>query len=146
MAAAASARSLRAEASDRSAEDGIRRADRCLAPRAVAGMGRHAAGAFAPCRRWFRACLAGPPSVAGAPRRHTQLAISAVDGVDAAGLAREVGVRPAKIVFVTSDLFVGGGAEGMLVRMVTAKPPLADEITVVSLLPGESHVERLHAA
>jgi len=55
-------------------------------------------------------------------------------------------VRSAKIVFVTSDLFIGGGAEAMLVRMVTAKPPLADEITVVSLLPGESHVERLHAA
>jgi hypothetical protein len=57
-----------------------------------------------------------------------------------------VGVRPAKIVFVTSDLFIGGGAEGMLARLVTAKPPLADEIIVVSLLPGDSHVERLRAA
>ena len=55
-------------------------------------------------------------------------------------------MRPAKIVFVTSDLFIGGGAEGMLARLVTAKPPLADEIIVVSLLPGDSHVERLRAA
>jgi glycosyltransferase involved in cell wall biosynthesis len=57
-----------------------------------------------------------------------------------------MGVRPAKIVFVTSDLFIGGGAEGMLVRVVTAKPSLADEMIVVSLLPGDSHLERLRAA
>jgi glycosyltransferase involved in cell wall biosynthesis len=57
-----------------------------------------------------------------------------------------VGVRPAKIVYVTSDLFIGGGAEAMLVRLVTATPAVADEIIVVSLLPGDSHVERLRAA
>jgi glycosyltransferase involved in cell wall biosynthesis len=57
-----------------------------------------------------------------------------------------VGVRPAKIIFVTSDLFIGGGAEGMLARLVTAKPPLADEIIIASLVPGDSHVERLRAA
>jgi glycosyltransferase involved in cell wall biosynthesis len=57
-----------------------------------------------------------------------------------------MGARPTKIIYVTSDLFIGGGAEGMLARMVTARPPVADEITVVSLLPGESHVERLRAA
>jgi glycosyltransferase involved in cell wall biosynthesis len=56
-----------------------------------------------------------------------------------------MGVRPAKIVFITSDLFVGGGAEGMLARMVTAKLALADEIIVVSLLPGDSHSEHLRA-
>jgi glycosyltransferase involved in cell wall biosynthesis len=34
----------------------------------------------------------------------------------------------------------------MLVRMVTATPRIADEITVVSLLPGESHAEQLRQA
>ncbi len=58
-----------------------------------------------------------------------------------------VTARPRKIVYVTTDLFVGGGAEGMLVRMVTADERLADEITVVSLLPGgEAHASRLRAA
>jgi len=63
-------------------------------------------------------------------------------------LAREVGVtlRPRKIVYVTTDLFVGGGAESMLVRMVTAGPRLADEITIVSLLPGDSHAQELRRA
>jgi glycosyltransferase involved in cell wall biosynthesis len=71
-----------------------------------------------------------------------------VDGAHAAGVAREVGVtfRPRKIVYVTTDLFVGGGAEGMLARIVTASPRLADEIAVVSLLSGESHAPRLRAA
>jgi hypothetical protein len=55
-------------------------------------------------------------------------------------LAREVAVtlRPRKIVYVTTDLFVGGGAESMLARMLTAGPRLADEITIVSLLSGDS--------
>ncbi|PWT89548.1 MAG: group 1 glycosyl transferase [Proteobacteria bacterium] len=57
-----------------------------------------------------------------------------------------VTARPRKILFVTTDLFVGGGAEGMLVRLLTAEPRLADAITVVSLLPGESHAERLRQA
>jgi glycosyltransferase involved in cell wall biosynthesis len=57
-----------------------------------------------------------------------------------------VGVRPTKIIFVTSDLFIGGGAEGMLARVATARPTLADEIMIVSLLPGESYAERLRAA
>jgi glycosyltransferase involved in cell wall biosynthesis len=34
----------------------------------------------------------------------------------------------------------------MLTRLATAKPGVADEITVVSLLPAEAHVERLRAA
>ncbi len=55
-------------------------------------------------------------------------------------------MRPAKIIYVTSDLFIGGGAEAMLMRLVTAAPAVADEIIVVSLLPGDSHVERLRAA
>jgi glycosyltransferase involved in cell wall biosynthesis len=57
-----------------------------------------------------------------------------------------VGVTHRKIVFVTTDLFIGGGAESMLVRMVTATPRLADEITIVSLLPGDSHTEQLRQA
>jgi glycosyltransferase involved in cell wall biosynthesis len=66
-------------------------------------------------------------------------------------MAREVGVtsRPGKIVYVTAGLR-GGGAEAMLTRLVAAEPAVADDITVVSLLPVEtqadSHVERLHAA
>jgi glycosyltransferase involved in cell wall biosynthesis len=62
-------------------------------------------------------------------------------------MAREVGVtlRPRKIVYVTAGLR-GGGAEAMLTRLVTAKPGVADEITVVSLLPAEAHVGRLRAA
>jgi glycosyltransferase involved in cell wall biosynthesis len=63
-------------------------------------------------------------------------------------VAREVGVtlRPRKIVYVTTDLFVGGGAESMLTRMVTAGPRLADEVTIVSLLPGDSHADELRRA
>jgi glycosyltransferase involved in cell wall biosynthesis len=53
---------------------------------------------------------------------------------------------PRKVLYVSTDLFIGGGAEGMLVRLVTAEPRLADEITVVSLLRGESYAERLRAA
>jgi glycosyltransferase involved in cell wall biosynthesis len=56
-----------------------------------------------------------------------------------------VTLRPRKIVYVTSGLFVGG-AEAMLARLVTARPPVADQITVVSLLPAESYVESLRAA
>ena len=52
--------------------------------------------------------------------------------------------RPRKIVYVTAGLR-GGGAEAMLTRLVTAQPSVADEITVVSLLPAEAHVERLRA-
>jgi glycosyltransferase involved in cell wall biosynthesis len=52
--------------------------------------------------------------------------------------------RPRKIVYVTAGLG-GGGAEAMLTRLVTARPSIADEITVVSLLPAEAHVERLRA-
>jgi glycosyltransferase involved in cell wall biosynthesis len=53
--------------------------------------------------------------------------------------------RPRKIVYVTAGLR-GGGAEVMLTRLVTAKPGVADEITVVSLLPAGAHVGRLRAA
>jgi glycosyltransferase involved in cell wall biosynthesis len=54
--------------------------------------------------------------------------------------------RPRKIVYVTTDLFIGGGAESMLTRMLTADPRLADEIVVVSLRPGESHAGQLREA
>jgi glycosyltransferase involved in cell wall biosynthesis len=69
-----------------------------------------------------------------------------MDRVDAASVAREVGVtgRPRKILYVTAGLR-GGGAEAMLTRLATAKPGLADEITLVSLLPADGHMERLIA-
>ena len=69
-----------------------------------------------------------------------------MDGADAAGLAREVGVssRPRKILYVTAGLR-GGGAEAMLARLATARPGVADEITIVSLLPAEAHMARLGA-
>jgi len=55
--------------------------------------------------------------------------------------------RPRKILYVTTDLFIGGGAEGMLSRMATAHPRLADEITVVSLRLGyASYAEQMRAA
>jgi len=74
------------------------------------------------------------------------LAVPLVDRVDAAGLARAVGVtlRPSKIVFVTAGLG-GGGAEAMLARLATAKPSVADHITVVSLRPADAHAARLRA-
>jgi glycosyltransferase involved in cell wall biosynthesis len=58
--------------------------------------------------------------------------------------------RPRKILYVTAGLR-GGGAEAMLTRLVTAQPRVADEVTVVSLVPAEAqianrHVERLRAA
>ena len=49
-----------------------------------------------------------------------------------------------KIVYVTAGLR-GGGAEGMLVRLATARPGVADDVTVVSLLPAEAHMARLGA-
>jgi glycosyltransferase involved in cell wall biosynthesis len=57
----------------------------------------------------------------------------------------DVIARPRKIIYVTTDLRVGG-AEAMLTRLAVARPAVADEITVVSLLPAEAHVERLRAA
>lgn len=54
--------------------------------------------------------------------------------------------RPHRLLFVTTDLFIGGGAEGMLVRMVTARERLADEIDIISLVPGDSHTQSLRAA
>src|SRR5437763_7710691 len=69
-----------------------------------------------------------------------------MDRADAASVAREVGVtgRPRKILYVTAGLR-GGGAEAMLTRLVTAQPSLADEITLVSLIPADGHIERLIA-
>ena len=52
--------------------------------------------------------------------------------------------RPRRILYVTTDLFIGGGAEGMLTRMVSAHPRLADDIIVVSLRLGlPSYAEQL---
>lgn len=66
---------------------------------------------------------------------------------DTAGLTRAMGVsgRPRNLLFVVTDMRVGG-AETMLSQLVTAEPRLADEITVVSLLPGGPLAERLRAA
>jgi glycosyltransferase involved in cell wall biosynthesis len=54
--------------------------------------------------------------------------------------------RPRKVLHVTTALFIGGGADGMLARLATAQTRLADEITVVSLRRGVSHVDELRAA
>jgi glycosyltransferase involved in cell wall biosynthesis len=51
--------------------------------------------------------------------------------------------RPRKIVYVTAGLG-GGGAEAMLTRLVTARPSIADEITVVSLLAAQAHIANQH--
>jgi glycosyltransferase involved in cell wall biosynthesis len=56
-----------------------------------------------------------------------------------------VSLRPLKIVYVTPGLR-GGGAEATLARLATARPGVADEITIVSLLPAEAHMARLRAA
>jgi len=56
-----------------------------------------------------------------------------------------VSLPPRKILYVTAGLR-GGGAEGMLARLATARPGVADEITVASLLPAEAHMQRLNAA
>src|SRR5712671_993457 len=110
-------------------------------------MGGVASGARSSKIVRIRARRAGAPSLAGASRRQPQLAIPVVDRVDAASVARAMDVvpRPRKIVYVTTDLRVGG-AEAMLTRLAVARPPLADDITVISLLPAEAHVERLRAA
>jgi len=54
--------------------------------------------------------------------------------------------RPRKVLHVTTALFIGGGADGMLTRLATAQPRLADEIIIVSLRPGVSYVDELRAA
>jgi glycosyltransferase involved in cell wall biosynthesis len=56
-----------------------------------------------------------------------------------------MGVSSRKILFVTTALRTGG-AEGMLARLVTAKPRLAEEIIVVSLLPEDDYGEGMRAA
>src|SRR5262245_5255511 len=140
MAAAAGARPLRAEVADRPAQDGLRRAYRCLVARSVARMGGVAAHARAPCRLRVRASRAGAAGVEGAPRGEPQLAISVVDRADAAGMAREVGVtpRPGKILYVTAGLRSGGG-EAELARLATATPGVADEIR------SEEHTSELQS-
>jgi glycosyltransferase involved in cell wall biosynthesis len=56
-----------------------------------------------------------------------------------------VTARPRQIVYVTTDLRVGG-AEAMLTRLASAQPRLADEITVVSLTPAEAFRDELRSA
>jgi glycosyltransferase involved in cell wall biosynthesis len=56
-----------------------------------------------------------------------------------------VGVKPRGIIYVVTALRVGG-AEAMLVRLATAQPPLADDVTVVSLLPTQAYLDRLREA
>src|SRR5207247_11289104 len=87
MVAAPRARSLCPEIAGRAAEDGLWRAHRCLAARSAAGMGGIAARAGAPCGRWVSAGRTGAPGLARTPRGQPQLAISVVDGADAAGVA-----------------------------------------------------------
>jgi|RhiMethySRZTD1v2_1073278.scaffolds.fasta_scaffold13418_4 glycosyltransferase involved in cell wall biosynthesis len=54
-------------------------------------------------------------------------------------------MRPRRILHVITDLYVGG-AETILVRLVTAKPGLAEETIIVSLQPDGFLAERLRAA
>jgi glycosyltransferase involved in cell wall biosynthesis len=54
-------------------------------------------------------------------------------------------MRPRRILHVITDLYVGG-AETMLMRLATAKPGLAEDTLVVSLLPDGLLAERLRAA
>jgi glycosyltransferase involved in cell wall biosynthesis len=54
-------------------------------------------------------------------------------------------VRPHRIIYVTAGLGIGG-AEAMLTLLATARPGVADEITIVSLLPAQAHLQRLRAA
>src|SRR5262249_30903792 len=149
MAAAPGAGALRSRVPGRPAENGLRRADPGMDPRAVARLGGVAAGAVAARRRGTGAPRAGAAGMARAPRRHAQLAISVVDGADARGVAREVGLkvrmRPRRILHVITDLYLAG-AETMLARLAAARPGLADETMVVSLLPDGFHTERLRAA
>ena len=53
-------------------------------------------------------------------------------------------LRPRKVLYVTAGLR-GGGAEAMLTRLASAQPGVADDVTIVSLLPAEAHMERLSA-
>src|SRR5260370_22699694 len=77
-------------------------------------MGGIAARPAAACVCSVRAGRAGTPTLAGTSRRHPQLAISAVDRADAAGVAREVGVtlRPRKVLYVTAGVSGRGGGGG----------------------------------
>jgi len=54
-------------------------------------------------------------------------------------------MRPRRILHVITDLYLAG-AETMLARLVAARPGIADETMVVSLLPDGFHVEPLRAA
>src|SRR5260370_32169760 len=87
-------------------------------------MGGIAARPAAACVCSVRAGRAGTPTLAGTSRRHPQLAISAVDRADAAGVAREVGVtlRPRKVLYVTAGL-PGAGGHGRLARAPRRRSP-----------------------
>jgi len=54
-------------------------------------------------------------------------------------------MRPRRILHVITDLYLAG-AETMLARLAAARPGLADETMVVSLLPDGFLTERLRAA
>src|SRR5262245_2473033 len=54
-------------------------------------------------------------------------------------------MRPRRIVHVVTGPYLAG-AETMLTRLAAAQPGLADETTVVSLLPDGFHTARLRAA
>jgi glycosyltransferase involved in cell wall biosynthesis len=64
---------------------------------------------------------------------------------ETASRATGVSKRPGKLLFVTTDLAVGG-AEAALTRLVTAPARLADEIVVASLLPAQAYAARLRDA
>jgi glycosyltransferase involved in cell wall biosynthesis len=72
----------------------------------------------------------------------------ALESAHAENLVRAMGlvIRPSRLMFVSTDLNSGGGAESMLARLVTARPPLADDILVVSLTSGGFFAQKMREA
>src|SRR5258705_13638008 len=91
MAASTSPRPLCPEIVDRPAEDGVWRADRCLAAWSAAGMGRIAVGARAARIRRLCTRRARASGMAGTSTRQPELAIPFGDRTDVAGMAPQAG-------------------------------------------------------
>src|SRR5262249_21725691 len=93
-------RALCAARADRSAEDGLRRADRFMATRAVARMGGQSAEPSAPEARRHSGAGAHCREMARASERYAQLALSALGRADVPGveraLAAERVIRPSQ--------------------------------------------------
>ena len=91
VAAAPGALPLRPARTGRASQDGLRRADRRLAARAVARVGRGLARRAAAAGRGVLPPRADPPEVAGTPLWRAQLAVSALECPAVPGVARVLG-------------------------------------------------------